>query len=153
MPFWKKSEDPWDMEPGKEAPAADGPEREGESLPDTVREWGARIKTALQKKEAPEGPPETCPWCGKEMEKGYITGGRDAVRWSRGKPGFLGGLGGESLRIDDEGGLFCSYRTAWYCRDCRKLVADVPEPAAEGAFEEHVREYQARQEKTKEKET
>lgn len=151
MPFWKKSEDPWDMEPGKAASAMDEPEREGESLPDTVKEWGEKLKTAFRKKEEPEGPPETCPWCGREMEKGYLAGGRDAVRWGRGKPGFLSGLG-DSLRIDDEGGLFCTYKTAWYCRDCRKLAVTVPEASSGGAFEERLEQYQAQREDIKERE-
>lgn len=28
------------------------------------------------------------------------------------------------LRIDDEGGVFSSYKTAWRCESCEKLVLD-----------------------------
>ena len=75
MPFWRKSEDPWDMEPEKrrtwtagepQPPAADG------------EAW----KVPGEKETAEEQTPSamTCPWCGQEMRMGYLVGGRDAVR-------------------------------------------------------------------------
>ena len=80
MPFWRKSEDPWDMEPEKrrtwtagepQPPAADG------------EAW----KVPGEKETAEEQTPSamTCPWCGQEMRMGYLVGGRDAVRlvWER----------------------------------------------------------------------
>ena len=30
--------------------------------------------------------------------------------------------------VDTEGGLSASYKTAWHCPDCRKLVLDVTPP-------------------------
>lgn len=149
MPFWKKSEDPWDMEPGRPVSAAEKPEEGGGSLLDTVREWGEEVKTSFQKAEEPEGPPEVCPWCGKAMEKGYIVGGRDSVRWGREKPAFLSGLVADTLRVDDEGGFFHAYKTAWYCRDCRKMTftlappedLDTPEAQSQREYEEELRGY------------
>lgn len=80
MPFWRKSEDPWDMEPEKrrtwtagelQPPAADG------------EAW----KVPWEKETAEEQTPSamSCPWCGQEMRMGYLVGGRDAVRlvWER----------------------------------------------------------------------
>ncbi|WP_298018156.1 PF20097 family protein [uncultured Dysosmobacter sp.] len=129
MPFWKKSEDPWDMEPGQPVSTMETPEQDGESLADTVKEWGEKIKTSVQREEEPEGPPETCPWCGKPMERGYL----DAVKggdiwWVTERPGklktaLMGADPKTSLRVDDEGTLF-TYKTAWYCAACRKMALD-----------------------------
>lgn len=135
MPFWKKSEDPWDMEPGGPMSAAGEPEGDGESLLDAAKGWGEKLKTALRQEAAPEDPPERCPWCGKEMERRYITGGRDAVWLRRKKPGFLNGLD-ESVRLDEEGGLFHSYKTIWYCRDCGKAAMTIKEAEGEAPPEE-----------------
>ncbi len=150
MPFWKKSEDPWDMEPGRPISTTEKPEEDGESLLDTVKEWSEKAKASFQKEEEPEGPPETCSWCGKEMEKGYIVGGRDSVRWRREKPGFMSGLLDDSVRVDDEGGFFHAYKTAWYCRDCQKMTLtlaappedlDTPEAQSQREYEEELHKY------------
>ena len=50
MPFWKKSEDPWDRKPEKK-PAAPAPAPEPPA-------WA-------QVKQAPASM--NCPWCGKEL--------------------------------------------------------------------------------------
>ena len=118
MPFWRKSEDPWDMEPEKrrtwtagepQPPAADG------------EAW----KVPGEKETAEEQTPSamTCPWCGKDMLGGYLYTGRDAIVWARKRPGFLS-VDKERLRIDDEGGVFSSYKSAWRCESCEKLVLD-----------------------------
>ena len=95
MAFWKKSEDPWDQ---------------------------------LPKKPAAEPPAMICPWCGQEMARGYL----DAVKggglwWLTEKPGLKAGLIGSdpktSLRVDDEGAFF-TYKTAWHCQVCEKMVMD-----------------------------
>lgn len=127
VPFWKKSEDPWDIEPGRQISPTEEPEEDREGLLDTVKAWGEKLKTSLRKEEEPEGTPERCPWCGKDMEKGYVTGGRDPVRWSRKKPGLLRGCDSAAVRVDDEGNFF-TYKTAWYCRDCGKLVLALAPP-------------------------
>lgn len=77
-----------------------------------------------EKPEEPEGPPEKCPWCGENMEKGYLSSSRD-LQWTRKKPGILGTLtcdGGFSIS-DEE--AFLPYKTAWYCPQCRKITMDV----------------------------
>lgn len=154
MPFWKKSEDPWDVEPGRPISVPEKQKEADESLLDTVRGLGEEVKTVFQKKEEPEGPPEKCPWCGKDMEKGYLVGGRDSIRWRREKPGFLSGLCVDTVQVDDEGSFFSTYKTAWYCRACGKMTftltppetADTPEAGTQREHEEELRKYAEQQE-------
>ena len=83
MPFWKKSEDPWDYEPEKPSrPAEPGQEEKdcAPSLMDELRDWNEERKEKKALRETPP-PPMICPWCGQEMEVGTITGGRDSVQW------------------------------------------------------------------------
>lgn len=158
MAFWKKSEDPWDIDPEKrrQPTVMETPEDEQASpgLLEQAKGWNEARKRARQE-SAP--PPIPCPWCGGEMGSGYLMGCR-GIWWAPGCPGALAkwvsvaAVQG-AFRVDTEGGLLTPYRTAWYCPDCQKLVLDVPEDSAEsaeGTFEEHVREYQARQENSKE---
>lgn len=83
------------------------------------------IRSAFQGEEdaTPEGPPETCPWCGKEMEKGYLLGAR-GIYWLPKKPSaFSWGL--NNVNLADEGGLLENiYKACWFCKDCRKLTVD-----------------------------
>lgn len=150
MPFWKKSEDPWDVDPEKRRRPTVTETSENEQpspgLLEQVKDWNEARKRERQESVP---PPIPCPWCGGEMETRYLRGGRDGVYWQKGRPGVIfSGAGAE--RIDTDGTLLNHYKVAWYCPDCQKLVLDVPEYPTEGAFEEHVREYQARQENGKE---
>ena len=126
MAFWKKSEDPWDMDPAKQrrsVPVEEETEA-AESPLDTLKGWAARRKAAEAEKLTL--PPEKCPWCGGEMEQGFLSGGRGVV-WSRGVPDtktkWLGAGHGNTLRVDDEGVLF-TYKTAWLCPACEKMTVD-----------------------------
>ena len=71
-------------------------------------------------------PPEKCPWCGKDMEQGFLMSGR-GVFWYRGIPTgkarWLSPGGGNIMRVDTEGFL-TTYHTAWYCPDCKKMTID-----------------------------
>ena len=120
MPFWRKSEDPWDMEPEKrrtwtagepQPPAADG------------EAW----KVPGEKETAEEQTPSamTCPWCGQEMRMGYLVGGRDAVRlvWERPGAFRLADADG-TLYLRGDGSFWSDYKLAWHCGACRKLVLD-----------------------------
>ena len=65
---------------------------------------GDALKGFLGKKEDEEPiPPEKCPWCGKDMEWGYIDGGRDySVMWRNWRPrGLLGIFQPEDAREID----------------------------------------------------
>ena len=130
MAFWKKSEDPWDMEPrhvGTVSTADPDGDKEPESLLDSVRDWAEKKRSA--EKNQLTLPPEKCPWCGREMEQGFLSGGR-GVYWTRGVPDtktkWLGAGAENQMRVDEEGALF-TYRTAWVCRDCGKMVLNLPD--------------------------
>ena len=130
MPFWKKSEDPWDLDPAKERAKQ---EREPLENPlDTLREWNEerRAKAAAKQAELEAQPREVCPWCGREMERGYMVSGRGDLIW---RPGWMTARSAwigppkevreRSLRVNDEGD-FTPYKTVWYCGDCEKMVID-----------------------------
>ncbi|MDY3983923.1 PF20097 family protein [Dysosmobacter sp.] len=160
MAFWKKSEDPWDMKPkpvrtvSSAAPEGD---EEPESLLDSVRDWAEKKRSA--EKSQLTLPVEKCPWCGGEMEQGFLSGGR-GVYWTRGVPDtktkWLGAGMENQLRVDEEGALF-TYRTAWLCPTCRKLAADLsdasdtPEGRTQEEYIEELRGY-AEQAKQREEE-
>ena len=131
MPFWKQSEDPWDQKPEKRREPRENKDPQVNPL-DTLKAWNEDRKAASKEKEEAKWlPPEKCPWCGKEMEQGFITGGRDGVRWHPGihKFEFFRDLDGNSFDILSDGGAFSGYyKTAWLCRECGKMVLDVPEP-------------------------
>lgn len=130
MPFWKQSEDPWDRKPDK--PRAEPKDPQANPL-DSLKAWNEDRKAkAKEKEEAKWLPPEKCPWCGKEMEQGFLTGGRDGTHWYPGihKADLFRGLDSTG-RIDllDEGGIWSGlYKTVWLCRDCKKAVFTMPDP-------------------------
>jgi len=132
MPFWRKSEDPWDKKDGISKPPKE-PKEPKENPVDTLKAWVEDRKAeAKEREEARRLPTEKCPWCGKDMEQGNMLGGRDSVLWY---PGILttkdawfgGGPREERLQLCDEGG-FTSYKTVWLCRDCKKMVFNMPDP-------------------------
>ncbi len=126
MPFWKQSDDPWDRKPETPRPE---PKASRENPMDSLKQWNEDRKAAAKEREdAKRLPPEPCPWCGKDMEQGYLITGRDPIRWHPGiyKFTLFSGLAGDAMRIDTEG-TFTMYRTAWLCRECGKMVLDIPE--------------------------
>lgn len=134
MAFDKKSQDPWDRKPKtRKAPPVSAPEDpeppESKKGPlDSLRAWKERRRA--EKDEARRLPPETCPWCGQEMEQGYLHAGGYNIYWSSGwmdtAAAFLGPLVVDHLRISNEGGL-AHYKTTWLCRNCKKFVFTMPE--------------------------
>ena len=69
-----------------------------------------------------------CPYCGKEMEKGFIQG-RDGVWWSEKKRpvSALHIFGGNMVELAKSlPGVTGDRRAAdaYLCRDCRKVVVD-----------------------------
>lgn len=128
MPFWKQSEDPWDRKPEK--PRREPKEPQANPL-DSLKAWNEERKAkAKEKEEARRLPPEPCPWCGKEMEQGFLTGGRDGVRWYPGiyKFDLIRGLDGDAMDLLDEYSGWSRYKTVWLCRDCKKAVFNMPDP-------------------------
>jgi len=131
MAFWKKSDDPWDRKPVKTTYTTfeEEPKEEEKGLlqewRDEIRDWQDKKKAAAEAEA--NMPPEICPWCGKEMEKGYLTGYRGGhAEWSTKKPGVLFGnaFAEESIVVTDEGDM-TSYKTCWYCRDCSRMTMEV----------------------------
>ena len=138
MPFWKKSEDPWDVEPKKSTRPAAPVSKDKDDAPglvDELRDWNQERKEKKRRRETPP-PPMACPWCGQEMELGYLTGGR-GVFWIRGLPTakklWLGAGRDDTMRLDVGGGL-ASYQTAWFCQACQKIVVEAAgiHPLGEG---------------------
>ena len=92
MAFEKKSQDPWDRKPEtRKAPPVPAPETskppESKKGPlGSLRAWNERRRA--EKEEARRLPPESCPWCGQEMEQGYLYTGRDKIYWSPSGPDF-----------------------------------------------------------------
>ena len=119
MPFWKKSEDPWNWEPEQE----DTP-----GILDELRDWNTERKERRAREEAPP-PPMVCPWCGREMEVGWITAGRDGAQWRPGWPPKL--FSRAFVCIDHAGSVLHRRKTAYLCRDCRRMVLEFPPEALE----------------------
>ena len=108
MPFWKKREDPWDWEPErKREPGGDAPGAAFRRSPGLERD--GRRRGNARHAEAQSPPPMTCPWCGGEMQAGWIPG-KDVIRWWSGVPtakdAWLGNGpgGGFHMTLDLEGG-------------------------------------------------
>ena len=107
-------------DPAAEPPAEEDAEKEG---------FLSGLFSGKQAEE--EGLPVPCPYCGAEMEKGYLICGRGTIQWTKVKPGaILGNFFAETIPISDEGFLN-SYKTSHMCTTCRKLVVDVPEEKEE----------------------
>ena len=149
MAFWNKGEDPWDVEPKPVSvpnPDCDG---EPDTLLDSLKAWNKERKEEKAKRETPL-PLEKCPWCGKEMEAGYIMGNR-GIWWAPGRPDawakWVSVAAAEgAIQLDTEGGLMDSRRTAWVCRDCGKMAlnlpnASTPEGRTQQEYEEELRAY------------
>ena len=68
-----------------------------------------------------------CPFCGKEAEKGILSGdGRSRVRWKAGekKAGFVDALS-DSGRVTAVDYSLASFAAeAYFCRPCRKMIID-----------------------------
>lgn len=69
-----------------------------------------------------------CPYCKKEMSKGYIHSGRQPIHWIPDgvKPAMLAyniAKGGVSLRHKPTSGIGGYRAEAYYCADCRVVMA------------------------------
>lgn len=153
MAFWKQSDDPWDRKPDKRPTE---PREPRENPIDGMKAWNERRKSAAkEKEEARRLPPEKCPWCGKDMEQGYLLGGRGAAKWYPGfltaKAAWIGRSDVRGLDVLDEWN-FLAYKTTWFCRDCKKMVFDAPEPEEYAPFSSTLTEsYQSDETKEEEK--
>ena len=138
MAFWKKGEDPWDVDPAKQRTVSRVTEtpdrfRELQKNPlDSLKDW---VEDRLEsQREQLIRAAEKCPWCGGDMEQGFLNGGR-GVFWTRGVPDtrtkWLGAGRENLLRVDNEG-VVITYKTAWRCPACEKMVFDAAGLRPEG---------------------
>ena len=70
-----------------------------------------------------------CPYCKKEMQKGFILGGNH-IRWYPEGADTMMTLPEEegAVRLNAIGGLVTSARAeSYYCADCRMVITPVPE--------------------------
>lgn len=116
MAFWKKrSDDPWDREPGEwSAPPVwqDAPEPE---LTETK---------SAEREDAPEKP-RLCPWCGELLTKGYLYTGDGEIWWREGIATRFSTLAAGERMVTSRG-FFGGYRykDAWHCARCHKMTFD-----------------------------
>ncbi len=66
-----------------------------------------------------------CPYCGKEMEKGYINS-RDGIVWRRKKSmaAAFDLLASDAVDLGTRKPLGESYVVVYRCADCRKFLID-----------------------------
>ncbi len=68
-----------------------------------------------------------CPFCGKEMLKGILSGdGRTPVTWKQGsrKAGIMDRITGSGIVTAAKRNLAVFTLEARYCPDCRKMIFD-----------------------------
>ena len=68
-----------------------------------------------------------CPYCGKEMKKGIMSGdGRQGITWKEGdkKASFIDKLGGGCNVTAAKWNLTQFTIEADYCPDCKKMIID-----------------------------
>ena len=125
MPFWKKGEDPWDLQPEAGAKPRMTSAQDTPTLFEELRDWNEARRERKTQRETP--PPATaCPWCGQDMETDWIAGGRDGIQWWSGWPPRS--LVDETpIRVDHEGTLLRRYKVAFLCRSCRRMALEFPE--------------------------
>lgn len=117
--FRKKSEDPWI--PPEQAPQES---RNPGALLD--RFLAKRRDAAVAKSGDADLPPLKCPWCARPMTQGYIYGRGEFLWWN---PGLFTRKLFESIPVYpetvrlSEGGSY-SYKIAWRCKPCEKIVID-----------------------------
>lgn len=136
MAWFKKSDDPWDIDPQKARARREREEKEPvPTLLGAIKEWNQERKEEREAREAALAaePPAKCPWCGEDMERGYLTGGRSPVAWTPGRLTTRSAwlvlskeIRDRRLRVDHEGDFF-PHKTAWYCPNCAKMVIDTAE--------------------------
>ena len=161
MAFWKKSSDPWDMDPKKrksettwweqDAPEqADPPAGEAPLTPEQQR-----IRDIIEGPKATPVTPENCPWCGGEMAAVSIYARGGCVCWRKGEPGRWTD-DDDVLQDPGQGFWDIPYKRAWYCEGCEKMTLSVKKPPSmemlhdPNSFADYARQWKEREEREKE---
>ncbi|WP_369282914.1 PF20097 family protein [Oscillibacter sp. GMB15532] len=169
MAFWNRDEES-DWEKHQRSREKETPKREKNAVSDEFKAYFKAVRQGLRaedgyarqpgekdtpmktflsrlrrdKPEEDEGPPEKCPWCGGDMVKGYLWGGR-GIYWQEKKPGFFSsGFSAETVDVSEPGDFGCQYKIMWHCEACRKMVTDIQNlnpPLGERKPEEHSLSY------------
>lgn len=66
-----------------------------------------------------------CPYCGKEMERGYLQA-RDGIAWNK-KERRVAALSmiGSDLALANASGIFSGAAViAYHCNECKKIIID-----------------------------
>lgn len=66
-----------------------------------------------------------CPYCYNNMEKGFISGVRDDIKWieeSRNKGAFVS-MFQKGIKLTDA--WISNQLETYYCVDCKKMIIDV----------------------------
>ena len=161
MAFWKKSSDPWDMDPEKrknettwweqDAPEqADPPAGQAPLTPEQQR-----IRDIIEGPKATPVTPENCPWCGGEMAAVSIYSRNGYVCWRKGDPGRWTD-DYDVLQDPGQGFWDSPYKRAWYCEGCEKMTLSVKKPPSmemlhdPNSFEDYARQWKEREAREKE---
>ena len=75
-----------------------------------------------------------CPYCKKEMQKGFILGERFGVRWYP-EDSDLWADEERSIILATPGGAYGARTESWYCPECRKVITLVPENQSRAIWE------------------
>ena len=75
-----------------------------------------------------------CPYCEKEMQKGFILGERYGVRWYP-EDSDLWADEKRSVILATPGGAYGARTESGYCAECRKVVTLVPENQSRAIWE------------------
>lgn len=121
MPFWRKSEDPWDMEPEKRRTWT-----AGEPQPPAARRGGVEGPRGEGDSGGADAVCHDLPLV-RAGDADGVSGGRKG----RCPPGvgasparFAWRMPNGTLYLRGDGSFWSDYKLAWHCGACRKLVLD-----------------------------
>ena len=65
-----------------------------------------------------------CPYCNKEMRRGYIRTINQKLLWTPEEEGFLNSGSVNSLPLGKFSRMDGAKVTAYYCKECEKIIVD-----------------------------
>lgn len=65
-----------------------------------------------------------CPYCGKEMQKGYLQSARPFFWGTEKHSGFFVASDETDVKVS-RGFWHGCFAESWYCADCKKLITEV----------------------------
>ena len=156
MAFFKKSSDPWDIDPEKRKKEREKEARRAEwtsaAEPENAEPFKWPWEKSAEEETAARLQSEKCPWCGKEMEPGYLFAPDSRMYWQTERPKPYTMISKDALVVEEKGGGRPRYKQTWYCRTCRKMSfdaadLDVSEVFQKNPFFEYVDQWKAMEER------